>query len=102
MTDKRSTKRGAEMALVMRMAAHWQCEACQAEWLMDESKGPRQCPRCGSRRWNDGELAQADAYIKSLVIRHLNPYRRPLSVRQRAALMQRKAGKDKDETHSEL
>jgi hypothetical protein len=79
------------MAIIMRMAAFWQCESCEAEWFMDSPKGPRQCPKCGSRRWNDGEVAQADLYVRSLTVRHLNPHRKPLSYRQKAAILRRKA-----------
>jgi DNA-directed RNA polymerase subunit RPC12/RpoP len=78
------------MALVMKMAAFWLCEGCKAEWVMESDKAPRQCPKCGSRRWNDGEAAQADLYARSLTIRHLNPYRKPLSVKQKAAILRRK------------
>ena len=75
------------MALVARMAAYWQCDLCGGEWLADSESGPRQCPSCKSRRWNDGMVGQADLYQKALVVRHLNPYRRALSFRQKAALM---------------
>lgn len=76
------------MGLVARMAPYWSCDVCREEWFADSETGPRQCPKCGSRRWNDGMLAQADLYQKALVVRHLNPYRRPLSLRQKAALLQ--------------
>jgi hypothetical protein len=79
------------MAIVMKMAPFWMCEVCKAEWFMSTDKAPRQCLKCGSRRWNDGEIAQADLYFKSLIIRHLNPYRKPLSCRQKAAILRRKA-----------
>ena len=79
------------MAMIMRMAAFWVCECCKTEWYMDSERAPRQCPKCGSRRWNDGEIAQADLYLRALRIRHLNPYRKPLSYRQRAAILRRKA-----------
>jgi hypothetical protein len=32
-------------------------------------------------------VREADLYQQALVVRHLNPYRRPLSVRQQAALV---------------
>jgi hypothetical protein len=32
-------------------------------------------------------VRDADLYQQALVVRHLNPYRRPLSFRQKAALM---------------
>jgi hypothetical protein len=74
------------MALIARMAPYWQCDVCSAEWFVDSESGPRQCPKCGSRKWNDGMVRDADLLLKSLVVRHLNPYRRPLSFRQKAAL----------------
>jgi hypothetical protein len=40
---------------------------------MESEKGPRQCPKCGSRRWNDGEVAQADLLLRAFTFRHLNP-----------------------------
>jgi DNA-directed RNA polymerase subunit RPC12/RpoP len=80
------------MAMVMKMAAFWQCERCHAEWYIESAKAPRQCPECGSRRWNEGEAAQIDHYLRSLTVRHLNPYRKPLSFRQKAAILRRKAG----------
>lgn len=79
------------MAIIMRMAAFWQCECCKAEWYMDSEKAPRQCPKCGSRKWNEGEAAQVELYLRSLTVRHLNPYRKPLSYRQKAVILRRKA-----------
>jgi hypothetical protein len=77
---------GGEMALIARMATFWQCDVCSSEWFADSEAGPRQCPKCGSRKWNDGMVRDADLLLKSLVVRHLNPYRRPISIRQKAAL----------------
>lgn len=74
------------MGLVARMAPYWSCDECKGEWFADSENGPRQCPKCGSRKWNDGMVKDADLYRQSLVFRHLNPYRRPLSVGQKAAL----------------
>lgn len=74
------------MGLIARMAPYWQCDVCSAEWFADGERGPRQCPTCGSRKWNDGMMRDADLYRQSLVFRHLNPYRRSLSVGQKAAL----------------
>lgn len=79
------------MAVFLRMAAFWSCEVCKAEWFMESEKGPRQCPKCGSRKWNEGEAAQIELYLRSLTIRHLNPYRKPLSHRQKAAILRRKS-----------
>jgi hypothetical protein len=79
------------MGLTARMAAFWLCECCSAEWFMASEKAPRQCPKCGSRRWNDGEVSKADLYLRALRIVHLNPYRRPLSFKQKAAIRRRKA-----------
>jgi hypothetical protein len=78
--------------VIMRMAAFWRCEneKCQNEWFMESEKAPRQCPKCGSRRWNEGEAEQVDRYLRSLTIRHLNPYRKPLSFRQKAAILRRR------------
>ena len=76
------------MGMVARMAPFWSCDECEEEWFADSDIGPRQCPKCGSRKWNDGMVRDADLYLKALVIRHLNPYRRVLSVRQKAGLMQ--------------
>ncbi len=81
------------MGLIARMAPYWSCDVCGEEWFADSESGPRQCPKCGSRRWNDGMVRDADLYQKALVIRHLNPYRRILSVRQKAALMRIAAAK---------
>ncbi len=78
------------MGLIARMAAFWVCDNCNVEWYAGSDTGPRQCPSCNSRRWNEGELALADAYARALQIRHLNPYRKPLSVKQKAALLRRK------------
>jgi hypothetical protein len=69
------------------MALYWRCDACKEEWFADSDIGPRQCPKCRSRKWNDGMVGSADLFLKSRVITHLNPYRRPLSFRQKAALM---------------
>lgn len=79
------------MGLIARMSVFWVCDCCKAEWHADTDTGPRQCPRCKSRRWNDGEVALADMYADSLRIVHLNPYRKPLSVKQKASLLRRKA-----------
>ena len=75
------------MSLVARMAPYWQCDVCSWEWYADTETGPRQCPKCGTRKWNDGLVRQADLYREALVVRYLNPYRRPLSIRQQAALV---------------
>jgi hypothetical protein len=64
-----------------------QCDLCSWEWYADSETGPRQCPKCGTRKWNDGMVRQADLYQQALVMRYLNPYRRPLSIRQQAALV---------------
>jgi hypothetical protein len=81
------------MGLVAKMAVYWTCDQCKGEWFADSDSGPRQCPKCGSRKWNDGMVSQADLYQKALVVRHLNPYRRPLSIRQKAGLMRIAANK---------
>jgi hypothetical protein len=81
------------MGLVVKMAIHWHCDVCKEEWVADSDIGPRQCPYCGSRKWNDGLVGSADLFLKSRVITHLNPYRRPLSLRQKAALMRIAANK---------
>jgi hypothetical protein len=75
------------MSLVARMAPYWQCDLCNCEWYADSKTGPRQCPKCGSRKWNDGMVREADLYRKALVMRYLNPHRRPLSIRQQAVLL---------------
>lgn len=75
------------MGLVAKMAPYWQCDRCGFEWYADGETGPRQCKKCGSRGWNDGLVRSADLLLKSLAIRHLDPYRRTLSFRQKAALM---------------
>ena len=69
---------------------------------MDTDRAPRQCPTCGSRRWNDGEVAQADLYLRALTIRHLNPYRKPLSVGQRAAILRLKAERAATRTRKQV
>jgi hypothetical protein len=74
------------MGLVMMMAPYWSCDVCEEKWFAESETGPRQCPKCRSRKWNDGMVRDADLYQKALVIRHLNPYRRPLSFRQKAVL----------------
>jgi hypothetical protein len=88
------------MGLIGRMAAFWVCECCEAEWYASTDVAPRQCPSCGSRRWNDGELALADLYAKSLRIVHLNPYRKPISVKQKASILRRKAAKPLTQAHA--
>ena len=79
------------MAIIMKMAAFWACECCKAEWFMTSDRAPRQCSKCGSRRWNEGEAAEVGRYLQSLVVRHINPYRKPLSYRQKAAILRLKA-----------
>ena len=74
------------MSLIARMAAFWVCEQCKAQWFAHTDYAPRQCPSCGSRRWNDGEVGMADLYAASLRIVHLNPYRKLLSVKQKDAV----------------
>jgi hypothetical protein len=74
------------MGLVAKMALYWKCDACGWEWFADSETGPRQCKKCGSRGWNDGMVREADLYQRALVIRHLNPYRKVLTLRQKAAL----------------
>jgi hypothetical protein len=75
------------MGMIARMAPYWLCDRCSWEWFAESASGPRQCPKCGSRKWNDGMVRDADLYQQALVVRVLNPYRRPLSYRQEAALM---------------
>ena len=48
------------MGLIARMTPFWVCDSCKAEWDADIYKGPRQCPTCGSRGWNDGMVRDAD------------------------------------------
>jgi rubredoxin len=67
------------MGFVARMAAYWQCDLCGSEWFQDSESGPRQCPECGSRKWNDSMMKDADLYQQALVERHLNPQRKPLT-----------------------
>ena len=74
------------MGLVAKMALFWKCDACGEEWFAESDTGPRQCRGCGSRSWNDSMVREADLYQRALTIRHLNPYRKPLSLRQKAAL----------------
>ena len=81
------------MGLVAKMAVYWRCDVCKEEWLADSDIGPRQCEKCGSRKWNDGMVGSADLFLKSRVETHLDPYRRPLSFRQKAALMRIAANK---------
>ena len=66
------------MGFVARMAAYWQCDACAWEWFLDSESGPRQCPKCGSRKWNDSIVRDAKLYEQALAVRHLNRHRRPL------------------------
>lgn len=79
------------MGLIAKMAAFWFCDQCKAEWYAATDTGPRQCPNCKSRKWNDYEIGLADVYASSLRIRHLNPYRKPITVKQKAAYLRRKA-----------
>ena len=81
------------MGLVVRMAPFWTCDSCKAEWYADTYKGPRQCPKCGSRGWNDGMVKDADLYARSVRWVVLNPYRKPLSVKQQESLRQRVAAR---------
>ena len=50
------------MGLVARMAPYWSCDVCKQEWFANSSYGPRQCPKCHSRKWNDGMVRDADLY----------------------------------------
>jgi hypothetical protein len=75
------------MGLIAKMALYWRCDVCKEEWFADSDRGPRQCPICSSRKWNDSLVGRADLFLRSRVITHLNPYRRFLTVRQKAALM---------------
>ena len=81
------------MALIARMAPFWTCDSCKAEWYADTYKGPRQCPKCGSREWNDGMVKDADLYARSLGWVVLNPYRKPLSLKQQESRRQRVAAR---------
>ena len=81
------------MGLVAKMAIYWRCDVCEGEWFAGSDVGPRQCSICGSRKWNDGLVGRADLFLRSRVITHLNPLRRPLSFRQKAALMRIAANK---------
>ena len=67
------------MGFVARMAAYWQCDECGWEWFIDSESGPRQCPKCGSRKWKEGMVKAADLYQQALLERHLNRNRRPLT-----------------------
>jgi hypothetical protein len=64
------------------------CDSCEAGSYAETYKGPRQCPKCGSRGWNDGMVRGADLYARSLRWVVLNPYRKPLSVKQQDSLRQ--------------
>jgi hypothetical protein len=81
------------MGLVARMGPFWVCDSCEAGWYAETYKGPRQCPKCGSRGWNDGMVRDADLYARSLRCVVLNPYRKPLSVKQQDSLRQRVAAR---------
>jgi hypothetical protein len=85
------------MGLVAKMAIYWHCDVCKEEWFADSDIGPRQCPYCRSRKWNDGMVGSADLFLRGRVVTHLNPHRRFLSSRQKAALM-RIAAKKRAET----
>ena len=42
------------MGLVMKMAPYWSCERVQGRMVRRvRDRAPRQCPKCGSRKWND-------------------------------------------------
>jgi len=84
------------MGFLAKMALHWRCDRCKAEWFADSDVGPRQCPSCRSRRWNDGALLDADLYLQSLRLVYLNPYRKPMSGRQCAALQRANAKRAAD------
>lgn len=71
------------MGFAGRMTAFWQCDECGWEWVLDSESGPRQCPNCGSRKWNDSIVRDAKLYEQALAVRHLNRHRRPLFNRQR-------------------
>jgi hypothetical protein len=79
------------MGFLGKMALHWSCDVCKEVWVATSEWGPRQCPFCHSRRWNYGDLLEADLYLKSLRIIHLNPYRKPMKGRQKAALVRANA-----------
>jgi hypothetical protein len=61
------------MGFLAKMALHWSCDRCKAEWFAGSEKAPRQCPKCR--------------------VVHLNPYRKPISFRQHAGLMRANAQK---------
>jgi hypothetical protein len=67
------------MGFLAKMALYWRCDRCKEEWFADSDVGPRQCPFCHSRRWNDGALLDADLYLQSLRLVYLNPHRKPLA-----------------------
>src|ERR1700679_331646 len=74
------------MGFAAIMTAFWQCDECAWEWVLDSESGPRQCPNCGSRKWNDSIVRDAHLYRQALAVRHLNRHRRPLFNRQRRPL----------------
>jgi hypothetical protein len=48
------------MALIARISPSWQCDVCSWEWFAASESGPRQCPKCGSRKWNNGMVRKGD------------------------------------------
>ena len=43
---------------VVARATAWRltCRNCGGTWFKQSEAAPQQCPRCGSRRWNDDRL----------------------------------------------
>lgn len=67
------------MGIAAMTAPFWKCDECGWEWHVVSEEGPRQCPNCGSRKWNDAMMRDGDLYEQALVERHLNRHRRPIS-----------------------
>jgi hypothetical protein len=65
-------------------------------WDSSQRWHSRQCPACHTKRWNDGALLDADLYLQSLKVVYLNPYRKPMSGRQCAALQRANAKRAAD------
>jgi hypothetical protein len=55
------------MGEVVMSARFWVCDRCGFQWRANE-KRPRQCRRCGSRKWDGGAVAEAKTvrFVKPL------------------------------------
>jgi hypothetical protein len=88
------------MGFAAKMTAFWQCDECRWEWVLDSESGPRQCPKCGSRKWNDSIVGNAKLYEDAIAVRHLNRHRRPIGRKTANKRVRRIEVREKDPQRS--